>query len=529
MNRCGIKFNTKSVNYDMSEIELPAYCKTHPEGKLLFIITPHSGQESELGCVYCALDLNQNKDKYTIIEIKQKLNEYITHTSELLQSKPRSSNNEDIIMKIGICKDREIAMIRQYYDKMMEALTLERDRLISQITSIAEDNIDTTYQSSFQHKTTEQSKADIKLKNFGNELGKVLDGVEETGIHIKELWKINQDYNDIVKQKVTEGQNVPGLNSSELKSFEFHIADENSLKDLVQKVGQVVTRPVSLDYFIYDEYENSNRRSPNMYKNSYSHGYTPQFNKIEYVPTFGVARNSEDVKRYTSDLQSTENMDMKYQYSGDYEKPVKYGIYEASNYESCIPPSYNFNQSATSPISETLAHSQYSYNYTAHGNGNGYSPEYKISNNPPANMITSEYTKGHTYTSPNHITSEDTKTQQLYFNEGRYNIQTNDTESVSRAQNNITSHSYPNMNLNANTNVNADIRTFGGERTGYTYTNTRGQDDIADRVENTYGYRASEERYSRPYIESTFGDIKGHHTYTSVSYFVLKPISTDQA
>lgn len=47
-SRCELKFNKKSVNYDMTEIELPAYCKNHPEGKLLYVITPE-GKESELG------------------------------------------------------------------------------------------------------------------------------------------------------------------------------------------------------------------------------------------------------------------------------------------------------------------------------------------------------------------------------------------------------------------------------------------------------------------------------------------------
>jgi len=84
----------------MSEIELPAYCKNHPDGKLLYIITPIS-QESELGCVYCALELNKNKDRYSIVEVKQKLEEYISHTSQLLEVKPSSSNNEDVAVKIG--------------------------------------------------------------------------------------------------------------------------------------------------------------------------------------------------------------------------------------------------------------------------------------------------------------------------------------------------------------------------------------------------------------------------------------------
>jgi hypothetical protein len=46
--KCELKFNKRSANYDMSEIELPAYCNNHPDGKLLYIITPE-GHESELG------------------------------------------------------------------------------------------------------------------------------------------------------------------------------------------------------------------------------------------------------------------------------------------------------------------------------------------------------------------------------------------------------------------------------------------------------------------------------------------------
>ena len=499
INKCGIKFNTKSVNYDMSEIELPAYCKTHPEGKLLYIITPHSGQESELGCVYCALDLNQEKDKYTIIEVKQKLDEYINHTSELLKSKPRSSNNEDVIMKIGICKDREIAMIRQYYDKMMEALALERDRHISQITAISEENIDTAYQSHSQHKTSEHSKADIKLKNFGNELGKVLDGVEETGIHIKELWKINQDYNDIVKQKMNEVQSVPGQTSSDFKSFEFHIADENRLKDLAKKVGQVVTRPVGLDYFIYDEYDNSNRRAPTTtYTSSYSQGYNQDINKIEYVPTFGITHNNEDLRRYGSEFQSTENIEGKYQYSSKYEKG-KYSRYEPTKYEGYDPSTYSYSQNAIAPDTEGQVQTHPQYNYT----GNGFSPEYKTGNSH-ASRVTPEYGKGQNYLS--HISSEERKSQLYPTAEGRYNVQSDPADNNdSRIPGYKGTHSYTNT------------RSFG-DRNGYTYTGSRGQEE---RTDNRYMHaRTSEERYSRSYVTSS-KESKTHYTYNKVSNLVI--------
>ena len=135
-NKCDIKFNTKSVNYDMSEIELPAYCKTHPDGKLLYIITPER-KESELGCVYCVLEINQKNLRYSIVEVRQKLEEYIDHTSQLLNktNKGGYGDVESIITKINTCKDREIARIREYYDKVMDALAIERDKYITQIVS----------------------------------------------------------------------------------------------------------------------------------------------------------------------------------------------------------------------------------------------------------------------------------------------------------------------------------------------------------------------------------------------------------
>lgn len=41
--------------YDLNEIELPAYCKDHPDSKLLYVVKLNG--DEILSCVYCALEL----------------------------------------------------------------------------------------------------------------------------------------------------------------------------------------------------------------------------------------------------------------------------------------------------------------------------------------------------------------------------------------------------------------------------------------------------------------------------------------
>lgn len=132
----------------------------------------------------------------------------------------------------------------------MDALALERDNYISQIVSISEDNIENLLSSNGTAKSKKSSKNDMKLKNFGVELRKVLEGVDETGIHIKELWKINQDYNDVVSNKLNEINNVHGnKESSYLRICEFQIANESELKALASKVGQIQVKEIPLTEF----------------------------------------------------------------------------------------------------------------------------------------------------------------------------------------------------------------------------------------------------------------------------------------
>ena len=134
---CELEFNKKSVNYDMSEIELPAYCKNHPDGKLLYIITPE-GQESELGCAHCALNINKNNLRCQVVEVKEQLRDYIGHADYLLGADSNSENMTDpsLAMKINAFKDREIALVRQYYDRVMDALSQEKDKHIREIEEI---------------------------------------------------------------------------------------------------------------------------------------------------------------------------------------------------------------------------------------------------------------------------------------------------------------------------------------------------------------------------------------------------------
>ena len=344
-----LKFNKKSVNYDMSEIELPAYCKTHPDGKLLYIITPE-GMESELGCAHCALDVEKNS-RCSVIEVKQKLEEYISQADHLLTtapSQPRGQIDPNLAAQVSAHRDKEIALIRQYYDQVMSALAQERDRHIAEISNICEQNLN---QSAQGHK---KPKIDIKLNNFCVELGKVVEGVDETGIHIKELWKINQDYKDVVRQKL-EGGSSSSHSVKNLMSFEFQPAEGDILKDLAKRIGRVVTQSVTPDYFISQPSYNYPQ------SNSRNYGERSQ-GPVENVPTFGMSAHEEPRKysdkkygypeykpsyneykstspvrqeglNYNHPPHSAPNQQQENRPSGKYEHFEKYENYNSNKYE----------------------------------------------------------------------------------------------------------------------------------------------------------------------------------------------------
>lgn len=82
-------------------------------------------------------------------------------------------------------------MIKQYYNQVIEALTKERDEKISKIGQLTNANLGLI--NSFSTDVDEE-----KLVNFEIELSKIVKGVRDTGIHIKELQKIKYDFDEVV-------------------------------------------------------------------------------------------------------------------------------------------------------------------------------------------------------------------------------------------------------------------------------------------------------------------------------------------
>lgn len=339
--KCELKFNKKSANYDMSEIELPAYCKNHHDGKLLYIITP-DGQESELGCIHCTMSIKKSNIKHSVVEVKDKLDDYIDHASQMLysnKSKGTSAGADPhLVSKIHAFKDKEIARVAQYYEQVMKAIAEERDNQIAEITEIAEQNIAQVSGSSYGYaKPQKNSKVDIKLNNFCIELGKVVEGVDETGIHIKELWKINQDYKDVVSQKSKENYSQSQTGEHSLLSFEFHTAQQEKLKDLAKRIGQVVTQTVSSDYFL-NNYTDSSQSRNYVARNFRNPSYDA---KIENIPTFGIG-SSDESRKYTHGFkyeapafgESSQNRAFSHSPNRDYKYNNQYSKYnEGQNFE----------------------------------------------------------------------------------------------------------------------------------------------------------------------------------------------------
>lgn len=113
-----------------------------------------------------------------------------------------------------------------------------------------------------------------------------MEGVDETGIHIKELWKINQDYKDVMAQKLKESQTGAHIGNVDLCSFEFRTANEDALKDLAKRVGQVVKQSVPLEYFMNGKSAKDHRED--LSRNYRGSRYDQRF---EHVPTFGLGNN----------------------------------------------------------------------------------------------------------------------------------------------------------------------------------------------------------------------------------------------
>ncbi|CAI2373752.1 unnamed protein product [Moneuplotes crassus] len=338
-----LNFNKKSVNYNMNEIELPAYCKAHPDGKLLYILTA-GHQESELGCAHCAMNSNKSEAGYEIREVKEKLAEYITSADKLLKSGSTTNLNEcqSSSEEITTIKDREIARVRNYYDQVMEALTQERDKHIAEIEHLSQQNLHALNGKN----NSKKPKVDFKLNNFCIELSKVVEGVDDTGIHIKELLKINQDYKDVVSQKLKSQRKRAKVGNPELIKFEFQPAKQEVLKSFAERIGTVLVynsstscfggapdtnyKPGGIPYsrkeertshFGIDNHEGSNKYAYNG-EQRYTESENGPFKSVSPTRDQNYKLQNEKYSNYPSGSQHSSSMNGHYsqKYAGQFDK-----------------------------------------------------------------------------------------------------------------------------------------------------------------------------------------------------------------
>lgn len=236
--------------YDLNDIELPAFCRDHPDSKLLYLTQT---QEDEiLCCVYCALEQKQRDPNCNVIEIKDYLNDLIQQTKNIasqgrVQERKRDTNS--ICSQIISENDKEISRIKEYYNHVIEALTQERDVKIQELGQLTSKNI------AIFNNIDDQSDAE-KILNFESELRKVISGVKETGIHIKELQKIKYDFDEVVLSFNEEQQNSPS--QEYLERYEFIMLGSDSLKELATKLGKFKVKEIPIKYYEKD-FESSSR------------------------------------------------------------------------------------------------------------------------------------------------------------------------------------------------------------------------------------------------------------------------------
>ena len=151
--------------YNLNEIELPAYWKDHPDSKLLYIV--QKTDDEILCCVYCALEQKQKDPHCNVIEIRDYLKDLVKKSQEVL-AQPSNSipDTSSISAQIISENDKEISMIKQYYNKVIEALTQERDEKINEIGQLTNKNVEMV-------SNLEQKVDTEKVKNFGSEISKL--------------------------------------------------------------------------------------------------------------------------------------------------------------------------------------------------------------------------------------------------------------------------------------------------------------------------------------------------------------------
>lgn len=121
----------------------------------------------------------------------------------------------------------------------------------------------------------------------------VIEGVRETGIHVKELQKIKYDFDNIVMSKAEHPSNMHKnrMDSEVIEKYEFVMLGQDALKELARKLGsfRVIEKPLSS----YEVFENT--------QNYHSVGLKDSYRK-DSMPTFGIGmdtrrKGSKDKKR----------------------------------------------------------------------------------------------------------------------------------------------------------------------------------------------------------------------------------------
>lgn len=169
---------------------------------------------------------------------------------------------------------------------MIEALVQDRDTKIQEIGLLTNKNIEIV-------NSIDTAVDYDKIKNFESELKKVISGVKETGIHIKELQKIRYDFEEVVMgNDALDGRQ---MQDETVERYEFVMLGSDSLKELARKLGSFKVREIPLSF-----YETGVDTGGYMYKKSHN----KELFRKDNVPTFGKGlderKSTKEKKRSTS-------------------------------------------------------------------------------------------------------------------------------------------------------------------------------------------------------------------------------------
>lgn len=169
---------------------------------------------------------------------------------------------------------------------MIQALVEDRDNKIQEIGLLTNKNIEII-------NSIDTAVDYDKIKNFETELKKVISGVKETGIHIKELQKIRYDFEEVVLGN--NPQDGRQTHDETVERYEFVMLGADSLKELARKLGSFKVREIPLSF-----YETGVDTGGYLYKNTRN---KDSFRK-DNIPTFGKGlderKSTKEKKRSTS-------------------------------------------------------------------------------------------------------------------------------------------------------------------------------------------------------------------------------------